>query len=724
MPTHARIGKWLSLTKPGFQLLMLVAIMLPIILFSYSVARRLRRQAELQAIRESSQVARITSGLFEEHFRQSTSFLESIVSRPGFEHAWRQHDFVSIQAELKKANALRPDFLSISVYDLDGTMRDIYPPQPSLLGRNIAFQDWFKGFGPGTHPYVSEVYQSAIPPFSLVAAMVLPIMNARGMPAGILMAPFSLDALSQTLVETQFDNDWTISLLDQRGRLAAGADVHHFGAPVDLSGYAPVTQLLAGHGGYGRFSRDNRELFSTYQPVGEEGWGILVEKPTAILEDGVHTVEKGVWLLGSVVLAFVLLKSCFITYLYSHLETGNRFLYLSLDMFCTAGFDGFFKSVNPACEQILGFTSAELLSSPYLRFVHPDDCRATTTESDRLERGEFTFEFENRYLCKDGSYKWILWNAVSVPAKQLIYCVGREITERKHAEQEQKRLARNLEGVNAELEFRNREVERATRLKSKFLANMSHELRTPLNAIIGFSDLLAEGAAGNLNSKQQRFVNHIKQGSGHLLQLINDILDLSKIEAGLLEIRCEHFAVEVALHEVVSSIRPLAIAKNIQLNPKVTKEDIVFADRVRFKQILYNLLSNAVKFTLNNGRVDLSCSQYSGEVRISVTDTGIGIEASDQDGIFEEFRQIKDTSKAAQEGTGLGLAITKRLVNRQGGTISVQSALGKGSCFTFTLPAGEAKGGNRLAHFVDTQRIAPLDSIELSRANFRAVKNT
>jgi signal transduction histidine kinase len=171
------------------------------------------------------------------------------------------------------------------------------------------------------------------------------------------------------------------------------------------------------------------------------------------------------------------------------------------------------------------------------------------------------------------------------------------------------------------------------------------------------------------------------------LQLINDILDLSKIESGRLEIRCEDFAVEAALSEVLSSIRPLAIAKNIQLQQNVVQQD-VFADRIRFKQILYNLLSNAVKFTPKDGKVELACRQDFGKVHISVTDTGIGIRASDQASIFEEFRQLEDTSKAAQEGTGLGLAITKRLVERQGGTISVQSTLGKGSCFSFTLPAG------------------------------------
>jgi signal transduction histidine kinase/CheY-like chemotaxis protein len=256
-------------------------------------------------------------------------------------------------------------------------------------------------------------------------------------------------------------------------------------------------------------------------------------------------------------------------------------------------------------------------------------------------------------------------------------------------ELEQRVLERTAElaVANKELDLRNREVERATQLKSKFLASMSHELRTPLNAIVGFSDLLAEQTAGQLNEKQNRFVHHIKQGSTHLLQLINDILDLSKIEAGQLEFHCEAFPVGEALPEVLSTIRPLAMAKNILVQHKAETVRSVYADRVRFKQILYNLLSNAVKFTPKGGRIDIDCAEAENTVHISVTDTGIGIRPEDQNIVFEEFRQIEGNSGATSEGTGLGLAITKRLVEQQGGKISLESELGKGSRFTFTLPA-------------------------------------
>ncbi len=246
-----------------------------------------------------------------------------------------------------------------------------------------------------------------------------------------------------------------------------------------------------------------------------------------------------------------------------------------------------------------------------------------------------------------------------------------------------------LAAANKELEVRGREIERATQMKSKFLANMSHDLRTPLNAIVGFSGLLEDQTAGELNHKQKRFVNHIKQGADHLLQLINDILDLSKIEAGQLEIRCEDFRIQDAMPEVLSIIRPLAMAKKIEVHHEMRTQQPVYADRVRFKQVLYNLLSNAVKFTPSEGRIAIDCVDAGRQVRISVTDTGVGIRPEDQKLVFDEFRQVEGVSQdPANRGTGLGLAITKRLVEQQGGAITLQSELGKGSCFSFTLPAG------------------------------------
>ncbi len=229
---------------------------------------------------------------------------------------------------------------------------------------------------------------------------------------------------------------------------------------------------------------------------------------------------------------------------------------------------------------------------------------------------------------------------------------------------------------------------RANQLKSQFLASMSHELRTPLNAIIGFSELIAEGRGGTLSDKQLRFVEHIRNGGRHLLQLINDILDLSKIEAGRLDLQEEDFHLHGIVPEVLSLIRPSAMAKRIELTEPGT-DFAVHGDRLRVKQILFNLLllSNAVKFTPEDGTISLATKLLEGFVHIYVQDSGVGISPKDQAVVFDEFRQVGETTRGIKEGTGLGLAIAKRLVEMHGGKIWLESVPGKGSRFTFTLPA-------------------------------------
>ncbi len=280
-----------------------------------------------------------------------------------------------------------------------------------------------------------------------------------------------------------------------------------------------------------------------------------------------------------------------------------------------------------------------------------------------------------------------------------VICVLRDVSQRRTSEEKIRMLNQSLErrsselaAANEELSVRNQEVERTNRLKSEFLASMSHELRTPLNTILGFSELLAEESAGALNEKQKRFLTHIQRDAGHLLELINDILDLSKIEAGRLELHLERFPMAGSVAEALTSIRPLAATKGIRLDSDLDAEWVLLADRLRFKEILYNLLSNAIKFTPSGGRVWIESSMVEGAVCIMVGDTGIGIAAEEQQPIFESFHQASATTKGVREGTGLGLAITKRLVELHGGKIWLESEPGKGSRFFFTLGLKEPAG--------------------------------
>ncbi len=238
-----------------------------------------------------------------------------------------------------------------------------------------------------------------------------------------------------------------------------------------------------------------------------------------------------------------------------------------------------------------------------------------------------------------------------------------------------------------EIEEKSRQIETANRHKSEFLANMSHELRTPLNAIIGFSEVLGERMFGELNEKQAEYTDDILSSGRHLLSLINDILDLSKVEAGRMELELTKFDLPMAIDNALTLIRERASRHGIRLHHSVDERlGELTGDERKIKQILLNLLSNAVKFTPEGGRVDVDAVSSDGVVEISVSDTGIGIAPQDQETIFEEFRQVGTDYAQKREGTGLGLTLTRKFVELHGGKIWVESELGKGSTFTFTLP--------------------------------------
>ncbi len=239
-----------------------------------------------------------------------------------------------------------------------------------------------------------------------------------------------------------------------------------------------------------------------------------------------------------------------------------------------------------------------------------------------------------------------------------------------------------------EIRDKSRQLEIANQHKSEFLANMSHELRTPLNAIIGFSEVLLERMFGELNEKQDDYLKDIFTSGKHLLSLINDILDLSKIEAGRMELDLGDFDAAQALTNAMTLVRERAQTHAISLGLEVDGlVDEIRADERKFKQILLNLLSNAVKFTPDGGEVVVRARQVGDTIEVAVHDTGVGISAEDQLVVFDEFKQVGRHYTNKHEGTGLGLSLTKRFVELHGGSLSLQSEPGVGSTFTFTLPA-------------------------------------
>lgn len=352
--------------------------------------------------------------------------------------------------------------------------------------------------------------------------------------------------------------------------------------------------------------------------------------------------------------------------------------------------------LNDAAEKLFGYSREELMGLNVDALV-PSAMRGPHHQ----HRGSYTAHPQTRPMGtglelhaqrKDGSLipVEISLSPNRVDDELRVIAVVRDISPRKEIEGRlkaiQERYNSELAAKNQQLEARNRDVEKANRLKSEFLASMSHELRTPLHTIIGFSELLNEELEGPLTPKQKRFIGHILQDSRHLLELINEILDLSKIESGRLELQVGSFEFPGCLEEVLGGIQPQAAAKQIRLENRNAFREVLSADRLRVKEILYNLLSNAVKFTPEGGLVWVESAVQDLFLRVTVGDTGIGIVPEEQELVFEKFYQVGSTTQGTREGTGLGLPITRKLVELHGGRMSLRSKPGEGTQFTFTLP--------------------------------------
>lgn len=336
--------------------------------------------------------------------------------------------------------------------------------------------------------------------------------------------------------------------------------------------------------------------------------------------------------------------------------------------------NGNFLEINQVTCDGLGYSKDELLRMKATD-ITPREYQKTMMQKvgERLSQGGGIVEIISK--CKDGSLVPIELNIRPIEwnGKPAILSVARDVTERKQAE-------------NALVQARIL-AEEADRTKSEFLANMSHELRTPLNSIIGFSQVLNDKKRGDLNEKQARYISNILKSGWHLMHLINDILDISKIEAGKMELNLEKFNLAESFDETETLMQPMAKKKSIGIETNIEPEDMkINADRVKIKQIMYNLISNAIKFTPENGNVWINANHIENKVHISVSDNGIGIPKPNQKNIFEPFRQVDSSNSREYEGTGLGLALVKKFVELHGGEILVESEVGKGSIFTFTIP--------------------------------------
>jgi PAS domain S-box-containing protein len=355
-------------------------------------------------------------------------------------------------------------------------------------------------------------------------------------------------------------------------------------------------------------------------------------------------------------------------------EQLTTFFDLSLDLLCIAGTDSYFKRINPAFMETLGYSEEELLAQPFLSFVHPDDQERTVAAVMQLAAGEEVVLFENRYRHCNGHYLWLEWSAAEADGG-VIYALARDVTQRREKEEEIR------EAKSA--------AEAASRAKSEFLANMSHEIRTPMNAIIGMSELLLDT---KLSSRQEEYQKLVLDSAESLLGVMNDVLDFSKIEAGRMELDPREFELRASLIDTLRTLEVRARQEGLKLTHFIAPEVpiLVNADQGRLRQVMLNLVGNAIKFT-EQGRVDvrvdlISQREADAILRVEVRDTGVGVPQDKLKTIFEPFSQAEGSTARKFGGTGLGLSICRKIVSLMKGELWLESEVGQGSAFGFSLP--------------------------------------
>ena len=448
---------------------------------------------------------------------------------------------------------------------------------------------------------------------------------------GVIVADVDLGSVVDAIRRAQIGTAGYAYAVDDRGQVIAHTtNISLVLADTNLVALPQVHEALAETAGARGVVTDGRdpqgtEVLSAFERVDPPGWRVFVEEP---LSEAFAPIQASIWRTMAILIVFLLVAIATSVLLARNLARP-------------------IEAIQVAAAKIGSGSLDQRIDA-----------------SSRDELGALADEF-NRM------------------ASQL---------EASHAglEQQVQERTRELASALAELDEKTRQLEAASRHKSEFLANMSHELRTPLNAISGFSQVLRKQLFGEINEKQAEYLDDILDSSRHLQSLIDDVLDLSKVEAGQIDLHVAPFSLPEALERGVVIVREQATREgvHVSLSSEPGVETVV-GDERRIVQVIFNLLSNAVKFTPAGGTVDVAAARRDGEVRVSVTDTGPGIAAEDQDRIFEEFQQA-DAGKEQLEGTGLGLALSKRLVELHGGRIWVDSERGRGSTFVFTLPARPA----------------------------------
>lgn len=378
-------------------------------------------------------------------------------------------------------------------------------------------------------------------------------------------------------------------------------------------------------------------------------------------------------------------------------EELRLFLDTAVDLLAILGNNKRYIKVNSGWTEILGWSEEELYRIDFMEIIHPDDVELTHGYIKQLEKNKQIKGVVNRYICKNGDIKWIEWNCKYIEERKVAICTGRDITKLIEVEAQKDNYEKALA---------------LERIKSEFFANISHEFKTPLNIILTTMQLIVKSMDNDIDKIDKerlvKYMNFIKQNSFRLLRLVNNLIDITKIDSGFYEINLENKNIISVVEDITTSVVEYMEEKGIELIfDTEVEEEIVACDPDKIERIMLNLLSNAIKYTGNKGKIDVYIKIIDKNVAISVSDNGIGIEEEKLDYIFDRFSRVKNTLTRRCEGSGIGLSLVKSLVEMHGGTIYVESKFGVGTKITFTLPIVLVNKVNNLndSREVNTSRI-------------------
>jgi len=730
-------------------------------------------------IRQGETIAKISAGDIEGKIRSDIQSATMFATRFLLKKAIRDGDLREMTRHLKVFIENSPSIERVFIASPDGVLLTDYPSDPRVAGKNFSGRDWYQGAMKRRAPYVSDFYQRMAEPKRYLFSIAVPFKRDDGAILAILVLQTNENYLTDAIRPSEKGNPH-IYVVDRHGAKVSDSQAATDNI-VDLSRVPIVRKVLNGESGSGRMIdiHGNDPVSAAYHPVKEWGWAVVVERSLGEVYAPTRKVALGLYIFTGIMLLLAVLmgyrwakeldnsrkiardlkeREIFEKAYNDFLVLLNRQWQNPEDL-CNASLGKFHEHAHAAAgvfhvhdEGVLtprGSFSVPLpvrpdgLSAECLRLrevvgihdIPPDSPLRTETGMGVVAPRDIVAV---PLIFKDepmGVLELACVHAFSEADLLIVKRVAprlaigintvkntlalRKLTEKlTYSNEELQAMNEELQAQQEEISEANRKLTEVSRTKSDFLANMSHELRTPLNSVIGFSDVLQDETFGPLNEKQREYVGHILTSGRHLLGLINDILDLSKVESGRMELERGLFPLREAMDAAMALLKEKAMKNSLELSLDVDPDaDVMIdADQRKLKQILFNLLSNAVKFTPAGGSVRVlarrvPCPEIAGVqagagsptglaekgdnvdcIEISVTDTGIGIKAEDLPKLFKEFTQLESPYTKEYEGTGLGLALTKKLVELHGGTIEVTSEIDKGSRFFFTLPLGTVQG--------------------------------